>query len=100
MIEARARELEAALQRGRRGRLPLYPSAQGRPARPVGRPRLCGPRDTGLANLYAAEAVKYTTMRAVAERALDLIAAAFPAKSDRCRTAEVPLAGAELGVMS
>ena len=123
MIEARG--LEATLERGRLmlledvnracpslgltagdiigyhwGRLPLDPNAQGRPARLADRPRLCGPRNTGLANLYAAETVKYTTARAVAERALDLIAAALPAKSDRCRTAEVPLAGAELGVMS
>jgi glycerol-3-phosphate dehydrogenase len=79
------------------GRLPLDPGTLGHPGRLADRPRLSGPRDTGLANLYTAETVKYTTARAVAERVLDLIAAALPAASARCRTAEVPLAGAGLG---
>jgi glycerol-3-phosphate dehydrogenase len=74
------------------GRLPLDRGVDGRPARLADRPRVAGPTEFGWANLYAAETVKYTTARAVAERILDRIAAAL-------RTAEMPLAGAGLGVM-
>lgn len=115
--------LEAALEQGRRallddisracptlgltqadivghqwGRLPLERGAEGHPVRLADRPRLLGPRETRLANLYAVETVKFTTARAVAERVLDRVAGNLPVR--RCRTAEVPLAGAELGVSS
>ncbi len=53
----------------------------------------------GLGLPYAAETVKYTTARAVAERILDRVAAALPAPTGPCRTADVPLASAGLGVM-
>lgn len=82
-----------------RGRLPLDRGVDSRPARLADRPRVAGPTELGLANLYAAETVKYTTARAVAERTLDRVAAALPLPTGPCRTAEVPLAGAGLGVM-
>jgi len=77
------------------GRLPLDQDAEG-PAGLADRPRLAGPAETGLANLYAVETVKYTTARAVAERVLDRIAVRVPTRAGRCRTAEVPLVGAGL----
>ncbi len=80
------------------GRLPLEHGTGVRPPQLADRPRLYGPAETGLANLYAAETVKYTTARAVAERVIDRVAAALPVPVARCRTAEVPLAGAGLGV--
>jgi glycerol-3-phosphate dehydrogenase len=114
--------LEAALEQGRRdlladvdracpglgltstdviglqwGRLPLDRPADGRPARLADRPIISGPAETGLANLFAAETVKFTTARAVAEALLDRIVARLPARPGACRTAEVPLVGAELG---
>jgi glycerol-3-phosphate dehydrogenase len=114
--------LEAALEQGRRdlladvdracpglgltsadviglqwGRLPLDRSADGRPARLADRPIISGPAETGLANLFAAETVKFTTARAVAAALLDRIAARLPTRPGACRTAEVPLVGAELG---
>ena len=82
------------------GRLPLDLDGHGRPVRLADRPRLYGPRETGLANLYAAETVKYTTARALAERVTDLVAAALPERPGPCRTAQVPLAGAEIGGIS
>jgi glycerol-3-phosphate dehydrogenase len=113
--------LEAALERGRRalledvdracpslgltsadvigqqwGQLPLDHHADGRPARLADRPRLSGPAETGLVNLFAAETVKFTTARAVAEVLLDRIAARLSTRPGPCRTAEVPLAGAGL----
>jgi glycerol-3-phosphate dehydrogenase len=113
--------LEAALERGRRalledvdracpslgltsadvigqqwGQLPLDHHADGRPARLADRPRLSGPAETGLENLFAAETVKFTTARAVAEVLLDRIAARLSTRPGPCRTAEVPLAGAGL----
>ena len=70
--------------------------ADGRPARLADRPRLSGPAETGLENLFAAETVKFTTARAVAEVLLDRIAARLSTRPGPCRTAEVPLAGAGL----
>ena len=81
------------------GRLPLDRGDDRRPARLADRPRMAGPTELWLANLYAAETVNYTTARAVAERILDPVAAALPAPTGPCWTAEVPLAGAGLGVM-
>ncbi len=81
------------------GRLPLDGGVDGRPGRLADRPRVAGPTELGLANLYAADTVKDTTARAVAERILDRVAAALPAPTGPCRTADVPLASAGLGVM-
>ena len=116
--------LEATLQKGRRtlledvnhacpdwglvdadivgyqwGRLPLDRGVDGQPARLADRPRVAGPTELGLANLYAAETVKYTTARAVAERLLDRVAAGLPGPVGPCRSAEVPLIGAGPGAM-
>ena len=79
------------------GRLPLDYAGEGRPGRLADRPRVYGPRETGLANLYSAETVKYTTARAVAERVIDRVASAQRGWPGPCRTAQVPLAGGELG---
>lgn len=117
--------LEATLERGRRtlfedvnracpglglvdadivgyqwGRLPLDRGVDGHPARLADRPRVAGPTDLGLANLYAAETVKYTTARAVAERLLDRVAAGLSGPVGPCRSAEVPLTGAGPGAIS
>ena len=81
------------------GRLPLDGGVDSPPARLADRPRVAGPTELGLANLYAAETVEYTPARAVAERILDRVAATLPVRTCPRRTAEVPLAGAGLGVM-
>jgi glycerol-3-phosphate dehydrogenase len=82
------------------GRLPVDRVADGRPARLADRPRVAGPADLGLANLHAVETVKYTTARGVAERVLDRVVAMLPRAVGPCRTAEVPLAGAGLGIVA
>ncbi|HKU61161.1 MAG TPA: FAD-dependent oxidoreductase [Gemmatimonadales bacterium] len=82
------------------GRLPVENRTRGNPMRLADRPRVIGPAELGVANLYAAETVKYTTARAVAERVLDRIAGTLAAPIGRCRTAEMPLAGAGLGEVS
>jgi len=48
----------------------------------------------GVAGLVTALGVKYTTARAVAERAVDLAVARLGARVERCRTATTPLAHA------
>jgi glycerol-3-phosphate dehydrogenase len=82
------------------GRLPLDRGVDGHPARLADRPRVAGPGGPGLANLHAAETVKYTTARAVAERLLDRVAAGLPGPVGPCRSAEMPLIGAGPGVMA
>jgi len=81
------------------GPLSLHGGVDGRRGRLADRPRVPGPTELGLANSHAVETVKYTTARAVAERMLDRVAAALPAPPGPCRTTDVPLAGAGLGVM-
>jgi len=82
------------------GRLPLDRGVDGHPARLADRPRVAGPTELGPANLHAAETVKYTTARAVAERLLDRVATGLPGPVGPCRSAEMPLIGAGPGAMS
>jgi glycerol-3-phosphate dehydrogenase len=53
-------------------------------------------REDRLAGLVSIVAAKYTTARGIAERAVDKVVARSTRRSDRCRTAETPLAAAAL----
>lgn len=81
-----------------RGLVPAFPASDGR-AVLEGRDRIAdhgsGPEPThGLITVAAA---KYTTARALAQRAVDLVVAKLARQAAPCRTAATPLPGGELG---
>lgn len=79
------------------GRLPLKSGRERGPAGQLAeRPRVEGPAAGGPANLLTVEAVKFTTARAVAQDAVDLVLSSMGLRPRRCLTAETPLAGAGL----
>jgi glycerol-3-phosphate dehydrogenase len=60
------------------------------------RPRLIDHgRKDGLRGLISVEGVKYTTARRVAEQAVDRVFISLGQRAPRCRSAEVPLPGAQ-----
>jgi glycerol-3-phosphate dehydrogenase len=79
------------------GRLPLKAGLEAGPSATLAeRPRVRGRSGPGPANLLTVEAVKYTTARAVAQDVVDVVLASMGLQPRACRTAEAPLAGAEL----
>jgi glycerol-3-phosphate dehydrogenase len=79
------------------GRLPLKAGLEAGPSATLAeRPRVSGRSGSGPGNLLTVEAVKYTTARAVAQDVVSAVLASMGLRPRACRTAETPLAGAEL----
>jgi glycerol-3-phosphate dehydrogenase len=79
------------------GRLPLKAGLEAGPSTTLAeRPRVSGRSGPGPANVLTVEAVKYTTARAVAQDVVTGVVASMGLRPRACRTAETPLAGAEL----
>ena len=88
---------DADVLRCHSGWLPLKAGNEpGRPDALAERPRVVDHgRSNGLRHLISVEGVKYTTARRVAEHAVDRVFTSLGWTSPPCRTAEVPLPGAQ-----
>jgi glycerol-3-phosphate dehydrogenase len=80
-----------------RGLVPAV-AAEGRVAL-EGHERVWDHATAGLEGIVSVAGAKYTTARAVAERVTDLLARKLQRAAAPCRTASMPLPGAELGEM-